>query len=142
MRNFFLVVAYVEEGSKVLPMVFVQMNEKKNENEYVELPLVDSTSFLNQGGHEADHDEKKNTGVDKFRYIYAEDILEYIYFSLCSSAGFSSTENLLYAAQATRQNFLSIIVLRNLVCVLFHMSCSGVASYNIASRVNHKSKNG
>eukprot|EP00366_Plasmodium_knowlesi_P003894 XP_002261391.1 hypothetical protein, conserved in Plasmodium species [Plasmodium knowlesi strain H] len=139
---FFLVVAYVEEVSKLLPMFFVQMNEKKSKNEYLELPLVDSMSFLNQEGHEADHEEKEDTWVDKFRYIYANDILEYIYFSLCSSAGFSSTENLLYAAQATSQNFLSIIVLRNLICVLFHMSCSGVASYNIASRVNHKSRNG
>ncbi|CAI7721349.1 protease, putative [Plasmodium vivax] len=136
---FFLVVAYVEEVSKILPMIFVQMNEKKNKNEYVELPLVDSTGFLNEGAHEADQDEKKDTGVDKFRYIYANDTLEYIFFSLCSSAGFSSTENLLYAAQATRQNFLSIIVLRNLICVLFHMSCSGVASYNIATRVKQKS---
>ncbi|KJP85837.1 hypothetical protein AK88_04544 [Plasmodium fragile] len=123
-------------------MIFVQMNEEKNKNEYVELPLLDNTTFLNQAEQEADHDEKKDSRMDKFRYIYANDKLEYIFFSLCSSAGFSSTENLLYAAKATRQNFLAIIVLRNLICVLFHMSCSGVAAYNIASRMNHKSSNG
>ncbi|GAW81747.1 hypothetical protein, conserved [Plasmodium gonderi] len=142
---FFLVVAYVEEFSKILPMIFVQINEDKNKSEYIELSLVDNKCFLDKNVHKEDDDDdfrKKDHIMDKFKYIYASDILEYIFFSLCSSAGFSSTENLLYATQTTKQNFLSVIVLRNMICVLFHMCCSGVTSYYIAISVFHKSRKG
>ncbi|SBT77642.1 conserved Plasmodium protein, unknown function [Plasmodium ovale] len=138
---FFFVVAYVEEISKIIPMVFIQIKAKRNQNMYTELPVIDSVPYINETVHEeADKIRAKN--VAKYKYITVNDKLEYIFFSLCSSAGFSSTENLIYAMQTTKQNFFPVIILRNLVCVLFHMCCSGISSYNIVYSTKSEHRKG
>ncbi|VWU49472.1 protease, putative [Hepatocystis sp. ex Piliocolobus tephrosceles] len=132
---FFFVVAYVEEISKILPLIFVYV--QRNKQEYIELPIVENDHYVNNITYEEDINE---SSIKKFKYITVNDKLEYIFFSLCSSAGFSSTENLFYVTQMKKQNFLFVIILRNLVCVLFHMCCTGISSYNIVNNICHKNK--
>ncbi|SBT79642.1 conserved Plasmodium protein, unknown function [Plasmodium malariae] len=138
---FFFIVAYVEELSKFFPMIFVHLNSKKYKKEYTELPFADNNTNLNENLYDKG-ENKKDDKMIKFNYIYVNSRLEYIFFSLCSSAGFSSSENLFYTTQTTRQNFLTVITLRNLICVLFHMCCSGVSSNNVASHVHSKNTKG
>ncbi|KYO01163.1 putative membrane protein [Plasmodium reichenowi] len=138
---FFFIIAYVEEFSKIIPMLFVYINISHYKNEYKELPLVNESHILEDPNYEEGENvqEYKRTNL---QYIIVNDELEYIFFSLCCSAGFSSTENLFYSTQTTKDNFFCIIILRNLICVLFHMCCTGISSYNIYNYVNHKYKNG
>ncbi|CDU18973.1 protease, putative [Plasmodium yoelii] len=136
---FFLGVAYVEEFSKICPIFFINANSIVNKNEYTELPIIENHNFKSDITYE---DNEHNNKFNKFKYIYVDDKFEYIYFSLCSSAGFSSTENLIYFTLTSEDNFLTIIILRNIICVLLHMSCSGISSYNIINNRNNENRNG
>ncbi|CAC9696360.1 conserved Plasmodium membrane protein, unknown function [Plasmodium sp. DRC-Itaito] len=138
---FFFIIAYVEELSKIVPMIFVYINIPNYKNEYKELPLVNESHILEDPYYEAGENVQEYRRT-KLQYIIVNDELEYIFFSLCSSAGFSSTENLFYSTQTTKDNFFCILILRNLICVLFHMCCTGISSYNIYNYVNHKYKKG
>ncbi|SOV12693.1 conserved Plasmodium membrane protein, unknown function [Plasmodium sp. gorilla clade G2] len=138
---FFFIIAYVEELSKIMPMLFVYINISHCKNEYKELPLVNDSNILEDPSYE-EGPKVQEYRRPKFQYIIVNDELEYIFFSLCSSAGFSSTENLFYSTQTTKDNFFCIIILRNLICVLFHMCCTGISSYNIYNYVNQKYKKG
>ncbi|CRG93861.1 conserved Plasmodium protein, unknown function [Plasmodium gallinaceum] len=136
---FFFIIAYVEEISKIIPMIFIHRNIERNGNDYTEIPLFDRNTYLIENIYEEEC-EKKETKIKKFKYINVNDILEFIFFSLCSSAGFSSTENLFYSSHTTKENFVSILILRNLTCVLFHMCCSGLSSYNLFNYLNNKNR--
>ncbi|EUT89364.1 hypothetical protein PFAG_01517 [Plasmodium falciparum Santa Lucia] len=162
----------------IIPMLFVYINIPHYKNEYKELPLVNESHILEDPNYEEGENVQEYRRT-KLQYIIVNDELEYIFFSLCSSAGlslhfyicqiyifciihiyiafyfiffyiwnilwgssFSSTENLFYSTQTTKDNFFCIIILRNLICVLFHMCCTGISSYNIYNYVNHKYKKG
>ncbi|CAD2108721.1 conserved Plasmodium protein, unknown function [Plasmodium vinckei] len=133
---FFFGVAYVEEFSKICPIFFINANSIVNENEYTELPIIENHNFKNDIAYE------DNENNNKFKYIYVDNKFEYIFFSLCSSAGFSSTENLVYFTLTSEQNILTIIILRNIICVLLHMSCSGIVSYNIINNRSNENRKG
>ncbi|CRH00853.1 conserved Plasmodium membrane protein, unknown function [Plasmodium relictum] len=136
---FFFIIAYVEEISKIIPMIFIYRSIERNRDDYIEIPYFHKNTYIIENRYD-EEDRQKEAKMKKLKYIYTNDILEYVFFSLCSSAGFSSTENLLYAIQTTKENFVSILVSRNLICVLFHMCCSGLSSYNIFNYLNDKNK--
>lgn len=80
--DFFFGVAYVEEFSKICPIFFINSNSIVNE--YIELPIIENHNFKNDITYE---NNEHNNKFNKFKYIYVDDKFEYIFFSLCSSAG-------------------------------------------------------
>ncbi|ETW37674.1 hypothetical protein PFTANZ_01625 [Plasmodium falciparum Tanzania (2000708)] len=85
---FFFIIAYVEEFSKIIPMLFVYINIPHYKNEYKELPLVNESHILEDPNYEEGENVQEYRRT-KLQYIIVNDELEYIFFSLCSSAGLS-----------------------------------------------------
>lgn len=69
-------------------MLFVYINIPHYKNEYKELPLVNESHILEDPNYEEGENVQEYRRT-KLQYIIVNDELEYIFFSLCSSAGLS-----------------------------------------------------
>ncbi|ETW50412.1 hypothetical protein PFMALIP_01578 [Plasmodium falciparum MaliPS096_E11] len=72
----------------IIPMLFVYINIPHYKNEYKELPLVNESHILEDPNYEEGENVQEYRRT-KLQYIIVNDELEYIFFSLCSSAGLS-----------------------------------------------------
>ncbi|SBS85168.1 hypothetical protein, conserved [Plasmodium ovale curtisi] len=108
--NFFFVVAYVEEISKIIPMIFIQIKAKRNQNVYTELPVIDSVPYINETVHE-EADKISDKNVAKYKYI---TIFKYGKPNLCHA----NDETKFFSIDNTKKSgmrVVSYVLLRDIV---------------------------